>query len=178
MTSPLLHLFAVFWWLLVAGSVGVAICGTWVVWEFYHSSLEYTAYRADLAALAILPKGTVGPAQRSQPVPQTSPAPDPNQQYFLTPEEAQEASTKPSPGPLPLSGKSLAALPMATIIFARCHHCAARPNLVCRRWRCRPAAFVAAVRRHDRDPLDHHRPLALRPALVVLAPARRGPEPN
>ncbi len=50
MTSPLLRLFAVFWWLLVAGSAAVAICGLLIVWDSYHSSQEYTAYRAALTA--------------------------------------------------------------------------------------------------------------------------------
>ena len=56
MTSPLLRLFAVSWWLVVAGSVGVAICGLLISWADYHSSREYTAYQADLDALAKLPR--------------------------------------------------------------------------------------------------------------------------
>ncbi len=97
-TSPLLRLFAVFWCLLAAGSVGVAICGPLIALEAYHSTREYTAYRADLEDLK-LPMGTLEPAQRLQPVLQTPPAPDPNQDYFATPEEAQAASTKPPPEP-------------------------------------------------------------------------------
>jgi hypothetical protein len=33
MTSPLLRLFAVCWWLLVIGSAGFALYGTEGVWE-------------------------------------------------------------------------------------------------------------------------------------------------
>jgi hypothetical protein len=56
MTSPLLRLFAVCWWLVVAGSVAVAVCGLLISWADYHSSREYTAYQADLDALAKLPR--------------------------------------------------------------------------------------------------------------------------
>jgi hypothetical protein len=31
--SPLLRLFAVCWWLVVIGSGGLALLGTWAVWE-------------------------------------------------------------------------------------------------------------------------------------------------
>jgi hypothetical protein len=37
MTTPLLRLFAVFWWLLVIGSAGFALYGTESVWENYRS---------------------------------------------------------------------------------------------------------------------------------------------
>jgi len=56
MTSPLLRLFAVFWWLLVIGSAVVGIGGLLISWADYHSSREYTAYQADLDALAKLPR--------------------------------------------------------------------------------------------------------------------------
>ena len=38
MTSPLLRLFAVLWWLLVIGSTGFAVYGTEGVWENYLSN--------------------------------------------------------------------------------------------------------------------------------------------
>ena len=40
--SPLLRLFAVCWWLLVIGSAGLALLGTWALWEHYHSPAAYT----------------------------------------------------------------------------------------------------------------------------------------
>ena len=43
MTSPLLRLFAVCWWLVVIGSAGLALLGTWAVWE--HLSEAYTHRR-------------------------------------------------------------------------------------------------------------------------------------
>ena len=45
MTSPLLRLFAVCWWLVVVGSVSFALFGTWAVWGHYHSSEAYGHYR-------------------------------------------------------------------------------------------------------------------------------------
>ena len=36
MTSPLLRLFAVCWWLVVIGSAGFALFGTAAVWGDYH----------------------------------------------------------------------------------------------------------------------------------------------
>ena len=135
MTSPLLRLFAVSWWLVVAGSVGVAICGLLISWADYHSSREYAAYRADLEALAKLPRATVEPPK------------------------LEEAARAP--------------LPMATVIPD--DPVPPRLDLVCRWWRRRPAALAAAVHHRDRDPPDCDGPLALRPALVALAPARRGP---
>ena len=41
MTSPLLRLFAVCWWLLVLGGAGFAILGTGIVWEDYHLLQRY-----------------------------------------------------------------------------------------------------------------------------------------
>ena len=43
MTSPLLRLFAVSWWLVVIGSAGLALLGTWAGWE--HLSEAYTLRR-------------------------------------------------------------------------------------------------------------------------------------
>ena len=80
MTSPLLRLFAVSWWLVVAGSVGVAICGLLISWADYHSSREYAAYRADLEALAKLPRATVEPPKLEEaaraPLPMATVIPD------------------------------------------------------------------------------------------------------
>jgi hypothetical protein len=41
--SPLLHLFAASWWLVVIGSAGLALLGTWAGWE--HLSEAYTLRR-------------------------------------------------------------------------------------------------------------------------------------
>jgi hypothetical protein len=41
--SPLLRLFAVCWWLVVIGSAGLALLGTWAVWE--HLWEAYTHHR-------------------------------------------------------------------------------------------------------------------------------------
>jgi hypothetical protein len=59
MTSPLLRLFAVFWWLLVIASAGFALYGTEGVWENYHSSQDgpfwYVVGGAIVLLLSLLP---------------------------------------------------------------------------------------------------------------------------
>jgi hypothetical protein len=41
MTSPLLRLFAVFWWLLVIGSAAVACFGVWLIVESHRPNTGY-----------------------------------------------------------------------------------------------------------------------------------------
>jgi hypothetical protein len=68
------------WWLLVIGSIGVAVCGLLISWADYHSSREYAAYRADLEALTKLPRATAEPPKLEEaarvPLPMATVIPD------------------------------------------------------------------------------------------------------
>ena len=102
MTSPLLRLFAVCWWLVVIGSAGLALFGTLAVWRHYHSPATYT-----------------------HPLAGWTPAP-------------------PDPSLHVAAGA-------VVLLFS-----------------------LLPIDHRGRDPPDRVWPLALRPALVALAPARRG----